>query len=93
MTLETKEEAMQALETSRSEWLGKARAAAVSLARDGRAITVNDVRPVAPTLPDDVDPRVWGAVFNTPDWEFVRYVPSLRRTSHNRPVAQHRLVR
>lgn len=92
MAFETKDEALMALEIARSEWLAKARLCARQIARSGIPITVNDVRKVAPELPDNVDPRVYGALFNTPDWQCLGYVKSARRVSHGRPVAQFRLV-
>lgn len=92
MVFETKEEALDALEATRQDWLSAARAVARTIGKEGRAITVNDVRALAPKLPDDVDPRVYGAIFNTPEWEFVAYVKSARKVSHARPVAQFRFI-
>lgn len=92
MTMQTKQEAMDAFEVHRAEWLAQARTIALQLGKSGAPITVNDVRKVAPPLPDSVDGRVYGAIFNTPDWECIGYVKSTRRVSHGRPVAQFRRV-
>lgn len=91
MRLSTKEEALDALEASRADWLAVARGVARVIARSG-PITVNDVRKKAPPLPDGVDGRVFGAVLRGPEWKFEGYVKSTRRTSHGRPVARYRLV-
>lgn len=92
MTFQSKEEALDALEATRAEWLAAARAWARQYARDGRTITINDVRTHGPAVPDGVDPRVCGAVFaDRAMWECLGYVRSGRRLSHGRPVAKFRL--
>ena len=91
MTFATKDDAMIALEAARADWLLSVRAMARHIGKSGKALTVNDLRKVAPPLSDGVDPRVWGAVFNTGEWECLGYVKSTRRVSHGRPVAQFQL--
>lgn len=76
-------------EESRKDWLESARTAAFSLGAGGRVITIDDVREVCPP-PDDVDPRVMGAVFTRSDWECVGYQRSRRSACHSRPVGQFR---
>lgn len=77
-------------EEYRGDFLAKARGIALRLAKDGACITINDVRRfIAP--PEDIDPRVMGAVFRTEDWVNMGYVGSQRRTCHGRPVALFRL--
>jgi hypothetical protein len=78
-------------EEHRAEYLAAARAAILAFARDGRIVTVNDVIEFGPPLPDGVDPRVRGAVFQRDVWERLGYGPSDRRLSHGRPVQRFRL--
>ena len=79
-------------EAHRADWLSEARAVAVSLAARNGTVTIDDVRDHCPP-PDDVDPRVMGAVFRTRDFEATgRHIKSGRRTCHNRPVAVFKLA-
>ncbi len=87
---QTKEDALEALEIARKEYLVRAREAAKSPLM-GRVVTVDDVRQICPP-PKDIDPRVMGAIFNTPDWEATGYIKSTRKTCHGRPIAQFRYV-
>ncbi len=91
---ETKEAALEALEIARKEYLVRARRAAKTYAiylGPPRLVTVDDVRKECPP-PPNVDPRVMGAIFNTPDWETVGYIRSARKACHTRPIAQFRYV-
>lgn len=88
MTLATKQDAMDAFEATRADWLLAVRAIARQLGQHGTPITVNDVRNVAPELPPAFDPRVWGAVFTQSEWENIGYTKSARKVSHGRPVAR-----
>lgn len=82
-----KESALDTLEASRRPWLERAREAASNLYNELRQpISVVDVRAVCPP-PEDVDPRVFGAVFRAPRWKKVGYASSARVACHNRPVA------
>lgn len=93
MTFATKEDAHAALEAARAEWLAAARAWLRQYAENGRVVTVNDLRRYGPPIPDDIDPRVAGAVFAERGvWERLGYTSSTRRVSHGRPVARFRLV-
>jgi len=89
MALETKEDALEALEQSRAEYLIQARMVAHRIAKLKKVITINDVREVCPP-PSEVDPRVMGAVFNTSDWEPVGFHLSAR--AHGRIVRKWRLT-
>ena len=91
MTFETKEDAFDALEQARAEWLAKARATAETLGRLKGVVTVDDVRAECPP-PAAVDPRVMGAIFRGDQWEADGYVRSTRRECHKRPIAQFRWV-
>ena len=95
---QSKEDALLALEIARKEYLVRARVVAERLSKrlscrfGVRAlVTVDNVRAYCPP-PQDIDPRVMGAIFNTPDWEATGYIKSTRKTCHGRPIAQFRYV-
>lgn len=74
-------------EEHHTDWIEKARAVARQLAVAKGAISSDDIWEHCPP-PPNADPRVMGAVFYPrSDWERVDYRPSIRRTSHGRPVA------
>lgn len=77
-------------EGQNSEWLEEARSVAIGLGRDGRVVTVDDVRERCPP-PAGCDPRIMGAVMPRKDWERLGYVQSSRGINHHRPIAQFRL--
>lgn len=79
------------LEVHRALWLAQARTVALELGKDGRELTVDDIREVCP-IPAEFDPRVMGAVFRTPEWERLGYVQSRRRLCHNRPIRVFRRI-
>ena len=80
------------LEKTRVNYIAKARQTAVQLSESGRIlVTVNDVRALCPP-PGDVDPRVMGSIFNTPEWEPAGFVNSDRTTCHARPIRQFRYI-
>lgn len=78
-------------ELTRPEFLEEARQIARDLALGGKLVTIDDVRVQCPP-PDNVDPRVMGAVFNTKEWEASGYIRSTRSTCHKRPICQFRYV-
>lgn len=81
---EGRDEALDLFERHRADWLASARAAALRLyRRDGRPISVDDVRAECPPPPDS-DPRVMGAVFM--GWTAVGYANSRRRACHGRLI-------
>lgn len=85
---QTRDEALDALEIARREYVAQARAAAFVVASkmpDGM-ITIDDVRAVCPP-PDGIDPRVMGTILRAPDWRKIGYTNSRRGTCHKRPVA------
>ncbi len=91
---ETREDALEALEIARKEYLVKARGWAKWLSgvrSHSLLVTVDEVRKLCPP-PDDIDPRVMGAIFNTSDWEWAGYIKSRRKACHGRPIAQFRYV-
>lgn len=89
--ISTKQQALDLFESKRKEFLTYLRWNAVRKVKetlDG-TLTIDDVRSDVIT-PDGVDPRVYGAVFNTDDWEKIGYTQTSRKTSHARPIAVFR---
>lgn len=83
---QSRDEALELFEIHRAEWLATARGVAIRLyQREGRPITVDDVRAECPP-PAGSDPRVMGGVFV--GWTPVGYTNSRRRTCHGRPIRQ-----
>lgn len=79
-------------EATREGWLSAARDVARQIAARHGRVTIDDVRALCPP-PEDVDPRVMGAVFRpTKQWACVGYERSKRSTCHNRPIGifEHR---
>lgn len=76
-------------EEHRGDWLAHARRIAAELGKDGKRITIDDVREKAPP-PSHIDPRVCGAVFERSDWVRVGFTNSQRTTCHRRPVSVFR---
>lgn len=90
MTFKTREEALNALEIARADYLANARNVAKEIAVNGNGTcTVNQVREVLPP-PDGIDGRVMGAIFNKSDWQNMGYVSSDRGVCHKRPIALFR---
>jgi hypothetical protein len=85
MTFKTQEDAFQALEEAREDWLLAARSFLGSHPV-GTRLTVNEVRDAVP-LPDGIDGRVMGVVFKGQPWEMVGYKKSHRATCHKRPIS------
>lgn len=81
----TRDEALDALEAAREDYVEKARAAAFRLLEDRLTITINDVREVAPP-PAGVDPRVMGVILREPAFKKVGTVNSNRKSCHGRPI-------
>ena len=84
--MKTKQEAMNLFSVKRKEFLDYCRWVAVRLYRERGNITIDDVRDEV-KLPLNINGKVFGAVFNTDDWELVSYVKTTRQTSHGRRVA------
>lgn len=86
-----RDESLAKLETTRAEWLKRARSAArQAWASRLRPITIEHVRAMI-DIPEGFDPRIMGAVFNTPDWECVGTVNSTRKACHGRSIRQFAL--
>lgn len=83
---ETKQQAFDLFETKRSEFLSLCRWVAKRIVKKQGFVTTDDVRKQV-TIPEGVDGRVMGAVFNASDWEKVGYTQTKIKTSHSRPIA------
>jgi hypothetical protein len=77
-------------DNARGQWLARARQAARNLAAQRGSVTIDEVRAVCPP-PDDVDPRVMGAVFKRAEFELVDYIESRRKVCHGRHIGIFRL--
>lgn len=86
MSRHFEQDVLPLFEQTRPAYLAHARRIAAELGRDGRRITIDEVREKAPP-PKGLDPRVCGAVFLRSDWVKVGYANSGRRTCHGRAVA------
>ena len=79
-------------EATRTDYIVRARQAAIKLGRERGWISIDDVRSICGP-PPGVDPRVMGAIFREGDqWTCVGYHRSSRATCHNRPVALWRWI-
>jgi len=86
-TVQSKQIVMELFEDTRREFLENCRWIARRIAKEnGGRVTIDDVREQV-TTPENVDPRVYGAVFNTDEWEKVGYTNTTRQSSHGRPIA------
>ncbi len=88
--LAQRDQALNLLERTRGEWVERARIVAENICRVKGWVTVDDLREVWP-VPPDWDARVVGTVFR--DKRFIKagYQPTLRASSHSRPIAVFRL--
>lgn len=75
------------LERTRAKYLAAARQLAHQLGREGKPVTVDDIRRRLPP-PKDIDGRVMGAIFTRSEWVRLGYIPSRRRTCHGRPICE-----
>lgn len=86
---QTREEALDALELAREGYVAAARKVALRLLETRQTVCIDDVRKVLPP-PDNVDPRVMGAVFNSKLFRKVGYRSGSavnRENYHTRPIA------
>jgi len=86
------QEVLPLFEETRKEWLARARRVAFQIGLQQKEVTINDVRAVIPP-PEEVDPRVMGAVFVRQDWILLRRERSNRKRCHNRPIGVFTLKR
>ena len=86
-----KKQALDLFEIKRKEFLSNARWVAKRLAYKKGQVTIDDVREQV-KIPDFIDGRVMGAVFNRDEWEKVGYINTKVKSSHGRPVAVFKLL-
>lgn len=87
----SKQLALDLFEANRAEFLEECRRVAKQLASESinGEVTIDDVREIV-TLPEGIDGRVFGAVFNK-EWVRVGYTQTKRASSHRRPIAVFKL--
>lgn len=90
MKTQSKEEALELLESKRMEFVSLCRNVATSIYKINGQVTIDDVRQRV-ELPEGVDGRVFGAVFNSKEWEKVGYTTTKIKTSHRRPIGIFKL--
>ena len=81
----TKQQAMDLFEKTRIEFLNYARWWAQKIYKEKGNVSVDDIREKI-AIPQGLDGRVLGAVFNRKDWKKVGYQSTRVKTSHARPV-------
>lgn len=86
MTSQFEQHVLPLFEPSRADYLAHARRVAAELGRNGKRITIDEVREAAPP-PAGIDPRCMGGVLTRSEWVKVGYENSGRKTCHGRPVA------
>jgi len=87
----TKQMVMDLFEVTRAEYLEKARIWADRIARHNGTVTIDEVREYCPP-PEDVDPRLMGAVLSTKEFRCIGYRKSTRSKCHHRPIGIFELV-
>ena len=86
---QSRDEALDALCIAREGYVAVARRKALELLETRPVVCIDDIRRILPP-PDNVDPRVMGAVFRRPYFRKVGYTQSQacgREAPHQRPVA------
>lgn len=81
-----RDNALELLERTRKQYVRRARAYAIGHARLHGSVTADDVRKALP-LPEGIDGRVMGAIFNTQALKKIGYTQTKVATSHGRPIA------
>lgn len=87
----TKQEAFSFYEARRKEFLDYARWVAKRLYFQKGNVSTDDLWPIC-GLPDDVNSKVYGAIFNTTDWEMVAMKKTNRKTSNGRRIGVWRYI-
>jgi len=86
MKTETKEQALIILENTRSEFLQTARQIARTVYAIKGHVTIDDIRERI-EIPENIDGRVMGAVFNRSEWKSIGFTKTKIKTSHSRPIS------
>lgn len=78
-------------ENTRGEYLARARSAAYKLLQTREWVTSDDIWLICPP-PADINKKVMGAVFNSPEFEGTgEYIRTKRKTSHGRAIQKFKL--
>ena len=81
-----KQVALDLFETHRANYLADARMMAKLLyGVRNEPISTDDIHKHCP-IPDGIDPKVMGAVFNKADWVPVGYAQTKRKIAHSRTI-------
>jgi hypothetical protein len=83
--MRTKEEVLDKFEETRTEFLRQCRIIAYEVFRNNGRVTIDDVRGRV-EIPNEVDGRVFGAVFNSKEWQRIGYESTKVKSSHRRPI-------
>jgi len=87
MPTATKQQALDLFEKTRKEFLENCRWIATRIANEHNGyVNIDQVREQV-TTPEGVNPKVYGAVFNTDEFEKSGYTITTRKTSHGRPIS------
>lgn len=85
--INTKQQAFDLFENKRKEFLENCRWIAIRIAKSNNGLVNIDLVRDQVTTPDGVNPKVYGAVFNTDEFEKSGYTQTTRKTSHGRAIA------
>jgi hypothetical protein len=81
----SKESALSHFEKTRKEFLEECREVARKVCERKGYASIDDVREMVKT-PKGVSPKIYGAVFNTKEWQPIGYTRTQRSSSHGRIV-------
>ena len=85
--IDTKQQALDLFERTRSEFLTSCRWIAKRIAQEHNGyVNIDQVREQV-TTPQGVNPKVYGAVFSGGEFERVGFKITTRKTSHGRPIS------
>lgn len=85
-----RDDALLTLEEKRVEWINKARAQAVAIARRAGRVTINDVRKEM-ELPEDYHPNTWGAVLRGSQFKAIGFDQAVHPAAHARTIRLYQL--
>jgi hypothetical protein len=84
---DTKQQALDLFEEKRKEALADCRWIAKRIAQQNNGYCNIDLVREQHKCPDGVNPKFYGAVFNSAEWVHSGYKITSRKTSHGRPVS------
>ncbi len=85
MKTRTKEEAFDLFENHRAEFLAYARSVADEFYKFNGSVTTDNIRNLI-DIPETINKKVLGCVFNTKEWVLIGYTKSKVKTSHGRTI-------